>query len=311
MDDLVNFGNNVSKTGKCEIHIGDCIEILEDFVRRDILFDAIVTDPPYEISLHGKAWDSTGIAFSPELWSLLYRVLKPGGYILSFAASRLYHRLAVAAEDTGLTIFPMLMWQFPSGLPKPVNVSELFDRDNIADRQPIGYRKGSGFTTANATHGAQQRLTKQFAIYERGVSEEARDHLGHYYGVNCFKPSIEPIMMGQKPPSEKRMIDNIRLHGTGAVSLGELKETRGEWPTTIFPHNKAKKADHASNHPSVKPLSLMRELCRVVCPSGGAILDPFGGTGTTGEAALMEGFDCTLIEQNPEMRPVIERRVNR
>lgn len=308
--DLITFDNKKSR-GEATIHIGNCIDYLRNQVELGVQYDAVVTDPPYEIGLHGKDWDSTGIAFSTEFWSLIHSVLKPGGYLLSFTASRLYHRVACAIEDSDFKIYPMLTWEFTNGLPKPVNVSELFDRDNIKDRKPIGFRKGSGFTKANAEHGAQQRLTKDFPIYERGVSEEAKRWLGHYYGYNAFKPSGEPIVMAQKAQSETRMIDNIRLHGVGAMNLGKLKDTRGEWPTTVFRHSKAKKADHQSNHPSVKPVPLMRELCQLVVPAGGHVLDPFGGTGTTAEAAIMDGFNCTIIEQNPEMEAVIRARLSK
>lgn len=310
--DLISFGSQANLRGKANIHIGDCLEFLRKQVGQGIQYDAVVTDPPYEISLHGKAWDSTGIAFSSELWSLVHQVLKPGGYLLAFTASRLYHRVACAVDDAAdFKIYPMLTWEFTNGLPKPVNVAELFDRDNIKDRKPVGYRKGSGFTKANADHGAQKRLTKDFPIYERGVSDEAKQWLGHYYGYNALKPSGEPIVMAQKAPSEARMIDNIRTHGVGSLNLGKIQEKRGEWPTTVFRHAKAKKTEHNSNHPSVKPVPLMRELCQLVVPPGGHVLDPFGGTGTTAEAAVMEGFDCTIIEQNPEMEAVIWARLSK
>ena len=297
--------------GTVALHIGNCLDILDQNIKAGIQYDAIVTDPPYEIALHNKGWDSTGIAFSGALWSRLHSVLKPGGYVVAFGASRFYHHLAIAAETAGFTILPMLQWEFPSGLPKPVNISELFDRDNIEDRQPLGYRKGSGFTVANGRQGAQQRLTTDFPVYARGVSQESKAWLGFYYGNNAFKPAFEPILLAQKPPSEKRMIDNIRKHGVGALNLGGLKEHRAseEWPTPIFRHAKAKKADHASSHPSVKPLSLMEELCILACPPGGHILDPFAGTGTTGLAASLRGFQSTLLEQNPDMEEVIKRRM--
>lgn len=64
---------------------------------------------------------------------------------------------------------------------------------------------------------------------------------------------------------------------------------------------KAGKADRAgSRHPTVKPIALMRWLVRLVTPPGGRVLDPFAGSGATGAAALAEGFDCTLIEAEPE-----------
>ncbi|HZV84124.1 MAG TPA: site-specific DNA-methyltransferase, partial [Brevundimonas sp.] len=53
-----------------------------------------------------------------------------------------------------------------------------------------------------------------------------------------------------------------------------------------------------SGHPTVKPIALMRWLCRLVTPPGGVVLDPFAGSGTTGVAALREGFGCVLIERN-------------
>jgi len=52
-----------------------------------------------------------------------------------------------------------------------------------------------------------------------------------------------------------------------------------------------------SQHPTMKPISLIRYLCRLICPVGGTVLDPFAGTGTTGLAAIEEGFSAVLIER--------------
>lgn len=65
-----------------------------------------------------------------------------------------------------------------------------------------------------------------------------------------------------------------------------------------------------SKHPTVKPVKLMRWLCRLVTPKGGTILDPFAGTGTTGEAAWREGFNAILIEREPEYQADIARRMD-
>jgi hypothetical protein len=64
-------------------------------------------------------------------------------------------------------------------------------------------------------------------------------------------------------------------------------------------------------HPTVKPLALMRWLVRLVTPPGGTGLDLFAGTGTTGEAWLLEGFRCVLIERDPESIPLILDRLTR
>ncbi|UYE90111.1 DNA methyltransferase [Mycobacterium phage Molly] len=64
-------------------------------------------------------------------------------------------------------------------------------------------------------------------------------------------------------------------------------------------------------HSTVKPLTLMRWLARLVCPPGGVILDPFAGSGTTVEACLVEGFDCIAIENEADYIPLIEHRISR
>jgi DNA modification methylase len=65
-----------------------------------------------------------------------------------------------------------------------------------------------------------------------------------------------------------------------------------------------------SKHPTVKPLDLMQYLCRLVTPPGGTVLDPFAGTGTTGEAAWREGFRAVLIEREEEYQADIARRMD-
>jgi DNA modification methylase len=77
----------------------------------------------------------------------------------------------------------------------------------------------------------------------------------------------------------------------------------------FFYQAKANKKDRAnSKHPTVKPIALMRYLARLITPPGGTILDPFAGSGTTGEAAYLEGFSCYLIEREQEYRDDIAAR---
>lgn len=64
-------------------------------------------------------------------------------------------------------------------------------------------------------------------------------------------------------------------------------------------------------HPTVKPLALMRWLVRLVTPTGGTVLDPFAGSGTTIEAAILEGFQVIGIEREAEYLPLIEARIER
>jgi DNA modification methylase len=65
----------------------------------------------------------------------------------------------------------------------------------------------------------------------------------------------------------------------------------------------------ANHHPTVKPLALMRYLVRLVTPPGGRVLDPFVGSGTTGCAAVLEGFDFIGIERDAEYVAIAEARI--
>jgi DNA modification methylase len=64
-----------------------------------------------------------------------------------------------------------------------------------------------------------------------------------------------------------------------------------------------------SKHPTVKPIDLIAYLCRLITPPGGTVLDPFAGSGTTGMAAMREGFNAVLIEREAEYIADIKRRV--
>jgi DNA modification methylase len=297
---------------RATIRIGNCLEVLAEQRQQGIRYDAIVTDPPYEIGLHGKEWDQTGIAFSPGLWALLHDVLKPGGYIAAFAAARHYHKLAAAAEAAGMLLHPMLIWRHGGGLPKPVNLSEMFDRQNVPERRVIGYVDGSGFTKGNDQHGAQRRFRTEFAVHERHVSEEDRLWAGYYYGVNAMRSDGEPILLAQRPIEPGlRAIENVRRHGTGALNIGALRLLMGSWPSTVLDYPKARGGDRDRRHPSVKPVGLVKALCLLTCPQGGRILDPFAGTGTTGVAAIRAGLEYALIEADPAFETVIHQRLGR
>jgi len=71
----------------------------------------------------------------------------------------------------------------------------------------------------------------------------------------------------------------------------------------------SKPVPQKNHHPTVKPISLMRYLCRLITPPGGLILDPFGGSGTTGLAATKEGFHYILIEKEPEYCEIARKRI--
>lgn len=74
---------------------------------------------------------------------------------------------------------------------------------------------------------------------------------------------------------------------------------------------KASKKDRGegNNHPTVKPTELMAYLCRLVTPPGGIVLDPFMGSGSTGKAALREGFGFIGMEMDPDYFEIAKTRI--
>ena len=114
------------------IYSGDCLQVLKTFPDNSI--DSIVTDPPYGLEFMGKDWDkfkqekndyyNFTFKWARECW----RILKPGGFILSFGGARTYHRLACAIEDAGFEIRDMVEWVYGSGFPKSLDINKQLNK---------------------------------------------------------------------------------------------------------------------------------------------------------------------------------------
>src|SRR5262249_45656823 len=79
------------------------------------------TSGPHQRTARGfmqKTWDGGDIAFDPELWAQVLRVLKPGAFLVAFSSCRTYHRMACAIEDAGFITHPFVAWLFGQGFPK-------------------------------------------------------------------------------------------------------------------------------------------------------------------------------------------------
>lgn len=337
-----------------------------------------------------KAFQAWSAEWAAEAW----RVLKPGGYLLVFAGTRTYHRMASGVEDAGFEIRDCIAWMYGSGFPKSLDVSKAIDKGvgTMSDREVV---------TTPATPDA-----------------------GRWQGWGtALKPAHEPIVMARKPLSERNVAANVLRWGTGGLNIdgtriegeapafdrmagdrsrenyrtgtsartGEM--TSGRWPANVILDEEAgamldeqsggsksssgkpragrngegwgmtatgaeyddtggasrffycPKADRAerekgvehmtrkallwssgeqspgtfqaegtlreaaNHHPTVKPVELMRWLVRLVTPPGGTVLDPFTGSGTTGIAALREGFGFVGIEREAEYVEIARARI--
>ena len=103
--------------------------------------------------------------------------------------------------------------------------------------------------------------------------------------------------------------------GGEQVDIGDRGHTDSGGASRFFYTAKAPKRERPNvdgvQHPTVKPLAIMRWLLRLVTPPGGTVLDPFAGSGATIEAALIEGFSPIGIELEAEYLPLIQHRIDR
>lgn len=485
---------------------GDCLEKMRDIESNSV--DSCVCDPPYHLvsgdqrstkrassdpaqrarvkkaelaekeagGFMGMKWDGGDIAFRPELWREVFRVLKPGAHIFAFGGTRTYHRMACAVEDAGFEIRDCAQWLYGTGFTKSVDVSKAIDEYFGAERKVIGLKTyGDGQTYQGGERSGRtgggimgEAAARPPSVLTEPATPEAKQWAG--WGT-AFKPACELIVVGRKPFSEKTIAANILKWGTGGLNIdacripgakpattrgaggrhgrygpleaqGRIEDDgKGRFPANVvhdgspdvldhFPdtksgllqtHHKLNESDNramsgknyarspkqdsfgdegsagrffyevkpdppgrfpanvlhdgspdvvdgfpdarssgggghstgerggrgdiwgrtklghdgsagqyhdggsasrffytpkaddhdrmTSDHPTVKPVDLMQYFCRVATPPGGLILDPFAGTGTTGEAAWREGFRCILIEKEPKYQEHIRTRM--
>jgi len=284
----------------------DCIKHLKTL--DDNIFDSCVTDPPYHLTsiikrftnstaakgplfnrlakgFMGQKWDGGDIAFTTELWKEVYRVLKPGAVLLAFAATRNYHRMAVAVEDSGFEIFDMINWIYGSGFPKRKN-----------------YLKPAHEPIVMARKGVNPSLNIDDCRVELSKDDKLQEGLKRD-GSKLDTTDISEAFNFKKLDREP---------GLGRYPANVIHDgLENEWARFFYCAKTSKKEKGNTKHPTVKPVSLMRYLVKLVTPKKGIVLDPFAGTGTTGEACILENKKYYLIEAEPSYFKDIETRLNR
>ena len=207
--------------------LGDCIDKLKELDDNSV--DSIVTDPPYGLSFMGKKWDYD--VPSQEIFEECLRVLKPGGYLLSFAGSRTYHRMAVRVEDAGFEIRDQIMWIYGSGFPKSMNIGIQVDKKLGNQREVVGEKVRGDVEKAKENGAgyladpANRNNTKQFGYGTQTITKGNSEWEG--WGT-ALKPAHEPIVMARKPLSEKTVVNNVLEWGTGGINIDESRISTDE-----------------------------------------------------------------------------------
>ncbi len=127
---------------------------------------------------------------------------------------------------------------------------------------------------------------------------------GKFYGQGGRHESTTDLKQSGRFPAN--------LIHDGSDDVLELFPDDGEKSAARFFYcPKASKSDRneGNHHPTVKPTDLMRYLCRLVTPPGGIVLDPFMGSGSTGKAAIIEGFRFIGIEMDEDYMKIAQARI--
>lgn len=278
---------------------GDALTVLAKLPENSV--DAIVTDPPYGISFKGQSWDgadirravgderlSTGEAFQrwTSLWaSQCRRVLKPGGNAVIFGAPRTFHQLVSGVEAAGLEIRDTLMWVYATGMPKSRRLPGGMGTALKPAYEPILLaRKALEGTTA-----------ENIAKWGTGALNIDATRVGgeRYWPAN--------VVLSHSSDCPAAHIDGesdgpSRLFYCCKASRAEREAGCEQLPrreVALYTGKRHSPRIRANVHPTVKPISLMCHLVRLVTPPGGVVLDAFTGSGTTGVAAVLEG--CTFL----------------
>jgi site-specific DNA-methyltransferase (adenine-specific) len=215
--------------GNANIYQGNNLDILPELQSNSV--DSIVCDPPYELGFMGKSWDSSGIAYSVELWTQCLRVLKPGGHLLAFGGTRTWHRLAVAIEDAGFEIRDNIAWLYGSGFPKSHNVALGIDKKQGHANRGRAIPTASKYQASDIEE--KNKLTSNPVEAYEAKSEEAAKWDG--WGT-ALKPAHEPIVVARKPLIGT-VAQNVLQHGTGALNIDATRigTGTGERRTVHYP----------------------------------------------------------------------------
>ena len=300
------------------------------------------------VGFMGKEWDGGDIAFRKETWELFMKVLKPGGHLLAFSGSRTYHRMAVAIEDAGFDIRDQIMWLYGSGFPKSHNLGDgwgtalkpahepivlarkKIEGTNKQNREKYGtaglnidacrieYADENDRSGWHKTGGGGKGYMDTDTFKIRKISPEEiqqRTSKGRF-PANVMHDGSEEVLKGfphTKSGKMKQHIEGGQYNVYGKMYPRDVETIGDEGSAARFfycPKTSKSEKGKDNNHPTVKPLKLMRYLCRLITPKGGTVLDPFMGSGSTGIAAKDEGFEFIGIEREKEYFEIAERRVS-
>jgi len=331
---------------KLTLHHGDCLEVLRSLP--DCSVDSVVTDPPYGLSFMGKRWDYDvpSVEVWTECLRVLKPGGHLLAFAGTRTQHRMAVRIEDAGFEIRDMIAWVYGSGFPKSLDvsKAIDKAAGAEREIIGKMEnPASsiYSQSENEMsrdvpiTAPATPEAKQwqgwgtalkpalePITVARKPLIGTVAENVLQHGTGAINVDGGRVGTEQVFT----TAHKTLGDGIKYGKSKPFPASEMRT--GRWPAN-FIHDgseeatdllgasarffycaKASKADRGENHhPTVKPTDLMRYLCRLVTPPNGTVLDPFMGSGSTGKAAMLEGFAFVGIEREAEYIDIAKARI--
>ena len=139
------------------------------------------------------------------------------------------------------------------------------------------------------------------------LDETAAEMLDQQTGELSFHPAGQFATSKSNTGTIYGNGSGISKEGTPIFGYGDHGGASRFYYTSKAPAEERRRINGIA-HPTVKPLDLIQWLLKLICPRGGTVLDPFAGSGTTGEAAMLEGMQAVLIEREADYLPLILQR---
>lgn len=291
------------------IYNGDCIEVMQSLP--DNFFDAVITDPPYNLGKKYKSGIDDGLrATDYYKWSYAWideavRVLKPRGQLLIALWDRFKYHIKVYIDEqhsNKLRFIQEIAWK-TTGVPRPPS-GKL--RSDMTPWLHYGPRLYKGEPHINYTWNMDNVRSWKFVKGDINVIRKNKRYI-HPLGKD---PSTLWEFYHESRPNEFRSDAGERFYTLNWMR--KFLEVFSEYSSTHaielynLPSNIIDQRNLPSthrdrlDHPCQMPVEVPLRLVELVTNPGDNILEPFNGTGTTAAAAYVKGRNCTSIELSPD-----------
>ena len=279
----------------------------------DSSVDSVITDPPFNIARdtnfhtyekntinsfrfdEGKGWDSYSVKEFIELmgnWASEFeRVLKPGGTFAIFCADEYLSDLIRQLKKAGLKPRRTITWRKPNAVP----VNRKFMMMSSCEYIVTGVKgtKATFNADIQAEEFAEYTPQEIVAIADKAaviVEQAVRKSVS---GVNrrLSKPDLEQLVLDSIASAAKASAKR-------SVNIYRQSDALAELCIPNFVNFNSKSGNRL--HPTEKPVELLRYLIELISKLDDTLLDPFSGSGSLGEAAMLSGRGSILVEMDKE-----------